>query len=472
MKWLVPCAFMVVAGGCFSGWKSDGPWACGADDACPDGLSCDDGVCCRPGGRPVCPTLPFEDSCPAGSTPKTYFHDADGDGVGSTESGRVFCRAPQRGGWVELDGDCNDADDTIGPRASERCNAIDDDCNGIIDDGLDNSRWYRDADGDSWGSDCQGCVLEACVRPDGYEARAGDCDDSAPNVYPGAPEYCNGIDDNCNGQLDDGPFVDVENPSDPNTMRFPCTTMLKGECSKGGMQCVYSPTSLRFEPGCVPLSPPRPEICGDGVDNDCDGETDQPPGCGGPPDLMNSPGVTMGAFVERDAGTALLATPTCAAGRGTEAMGWLRPSWIGTGWGEHVLWANAPEGLPWDLSGPGRALRLDVHTTSVGGQAPDGSSSPLWNYPGLQPSLVVQLCGADDHAVRRLVPLDAGVRLSSGRKELVVPLEGNPAWEATTYGAFSISSVKRVELLVAPRPFVDITFTNRFAEDGGLGFAP
>lgn len=469
MRIALICLFTVVASGCFSGWKSDGPWACEGGNVCPDGFSCDDGVCCKPGSTPACPTLPFNDTCPEGRTAKIYYNDADGDGVGWTDSGRPFCRAPHQGGWVELGGDCNDADETVGPRMSERCNAQDDDCDGVIDNGLFNVRWFRDADGDGFGGDCATCFLDACTQPDGYVERAGDCDDDNAEVFPGAPEQCNDRDDNCNGQLDDGPFIDVENPSDPNSTVFDCSTGLQGVCEKGGLQCVYSAMTQHFEKRCMPRKLPSLEVCNDGFDNDCDGTTDLQPGCGGPTELWSSPGVVMGAYVQRDAGATLPTIPTCGDAMQTERMAWLQPSWVGTGWGQHTLYANAQYG--WDLSQTA-SLRLDFVTRSVGGASTDGGTTPpLWNEDGRAPSLVVQLCGATPNDVRRYVPATTFIYAANGGvNSLVIPMSG-AGWTVTTHGNFTMNDVRRVELLVSPRNFVDITFTNRFAADGGgFGF--
>ena len=104
--------------------------------------------------------------------------DGDGDGFG-----------------VVLD--CDDDDDTIHPDAVESCDAVDQDCDGVVDNGFD-------ADGDGW----------TTCGPDGHAGTPDDdCVDigaDAAAIHPEAVERCNEIDDNCDGNVDEGTQVDLD----------------------------------------------------------------------------------------------------------------------------------------------------------------------------------------------------------------------------------------------------------------------
>ncbi|NUY82713.1 Ig-like domain-containing protein, partial [Flavobacterium sp. MAH-1] len=64
--------------------------------------------------------------------------------------------------------------------------------------------WYVDADGDNYGDSALPTVL-ACAQPSGYAALAGDCNDAVAAINPGHAEVAfNGVDDNCNGTIDEG----------------------------------------------------------------------------------------------------------------------------------------------------------------------------------------------------------------------------------------------------------------------------
>lgn len=113
-------------------------------------------------------------------------YDQDGDGS----------RAASGGG-----ADCDDTSAAIAPTVAEVCNGVDENCSGVIDEGV-TVTGYLDLDGDTFGD--VGAAVIACALPDGYVADATDCDDSLWTVRPDAAESCNGVDDNCAGGVDEG----------------------------------------------------------------------------------------------------------------------------------------------------------------------------------------------------------------------------------------------------------------------------
>ncbi len=336
---------------------------CSADSDCPPWEVCMNGLCqpfCGCATDADCPLGTIcvdcqciEDNCP----------DADGDGFN-------VCR-----------GDCDDQDATIFPGAYESCDNVDNDCDGIVDEGCGGLPCSADSDCaagelcwdgicvarcaanadcaagqvcvngicqvacipeseicDGRDNDCDGQVDEGfdlmsdpnncggcgmvcaageacengmctgecqsdsdcpggicdggrCVYTcpdqdgDGYgEGYCGDCDDADPTIHPGAPEVCDDIDNDCDGQVDEGCQIYCRSDAEcaagqicyNGVCVLPCSSdsdCAAGELCENGL-CVS---------GCSPMQ----EIC-DGIDNDCDGQIDEgfnfasdPQNCGG-----------------------------------------------------------------------------------------------------------------------------------------------------------------------------------------------
>ena len=152
--------------------------------------------------------------------------DADGDGFYAPGS----CLGPAT--------DCDDNDATVFPGASELCDGIDNDCDGFVDEGLS-----QDLDGDGH------------YAPGSCQAPANDCDDTNPDVYPGAPELCDGIDNDCDGQVDENLSFDLDGDGH----------YTPGSCLGPADDCDDSDPTVYLG---------APELC-DGKDNDCDGFTDE-----------------------------------------------------------------------------------------------------------------------------------------------------------------------------------------------------
>lgn len=457
----------LISTGCFTAWDVGGPWACPASGGCGGSLICDDGVCCDPRGTPACPTTPGPSGCPGGAASLTFFRDRDGDGAGDPNDSRPFCRKPVKERWVSEAGDCNDTDVGVGPRAPERCNAIDDDCNGVVDDGpglllLD---WKVDTDGDGFGDDCATCVRRSCAAPAGHVALGGDCAPNDPHVFPGAPERCNGIDDNCNQQLDDPPFVDVENPGVDGGV-FECSTGQPGVCAAGGMQCVFDGTTARFEPRCVARQAPTVDRCGNALDEDCSGIADDRPGCGGPRNLLSESGLTRGAF----AVPLISPLPTRCLGNGAPGavgMAWLSPVWVGSDARLHVWWVEVSSASWWDLSTTS-TLHLPLATGLI-----NPANEGAWDTePDGLPNPVVLLCGPG--GALRYVPVGTErLRGNVTAFQKDIPLRGSATWQVTGTPAAVLEHVTRIEIWMSPRaPDAGVvTFSNRFLVDAGvLGF--
>lgn len=88
-------------------------------------------------------------------------------------------------------------------RAEDACNGYTTACASVTVSGAATEIFYADADGDSYG-DPAGLILSCTGAPAGYVVDGSDCDDTNSSVFPGSTEVCNGIDDNCDGSIDEG----------------------------------------------------------------------------------------------------------------------------------------------------------------------------------------------------------------------------------------------------------------------------
>ena len=189
-----------------------------------------------------------DDSTPSGE-------DADNDGFDVTE-------------------DCNDGDATIHPGAEEICDGVDNDCVDGIDVGAtDATDYFVDGDADGYGA---GSATASCDKVAGQVANGDDCDDTNDAIHPGAVEICDelDVDEDCDSLADDEDDsvdtstatltlyadTDADTYGDDDATVAACDPMtgfvdVAGDCDD---------TSKAVHPGAT-------EVCGDKIDDDCDG---------------------------------------------------------------------------------------------------------------------------------------------------------------------------------------------------------
>ena len=143
-------------------------------------------------------TVDEDDATDAG----TWYQDLDGDGYGNPSTATQACNVPQ--GYVSDATDCDDTDTNANPLGTEVCDGADNDCDGTVDeaDATDVVTWYQDSDADGYGNSASS--TQACSAPLGFVSDATDCDDTSAAVNTGASEVCDGLDNDCDGAVDDG----------------------------------------------------------------------------------------------------------------------------------------------------------------------------------------------------------------------------------------------------------------------------
>ena len=196
-----------------------------------------------------------------------FFVDSDGDGYGDAGLTVAACTVPP--GYSANDLDCNDLDRDVSPAGLEVCDGIDNDCDDATDEGdaVGATTYFRDADADGFGTASESTT--SCMVPAGFVANAMDCDDHDNDIYPDAPEVCDGEDNDCDDLIDEEGAVMFAD-TDGDGFGDPLTRLLTCDSPAG-----YVMLDTDCDDRDADVSPAAVEVC-DSIDNNCDGSIDGP----------------------------------------------------------------------------------------------------------------------------------------------------------------------------------------------------
>ncbi len=265
---------------CEGDWDSDGvlnevddcPWIANADQKDTDKDTTGDACDCDADGDAV---ANFAPGCPNDVTPDNCalvvnFEQLDLDGDGSGDA----CDADLDGDGDANASDCQPTVKAVSKLATEACNGVDDNCNGVTDEEAASGckAFYFDEDGDGYGVTLLKCL---CATAGQYSAsQSGDCSDKDAAVHPGKTEVCgNGKDDNCNGSENDdnatgcAKFYTDKDGDGVGAAGFACLCTGTSEFS--------AKTTGDCSDADAAMAPGLAEKCADGKDNDCSGAADE-----------------------------------------------------------------------------------------------------------------------------------------------------------------------------------------------------
>ncbi|MBK7859141.1 MAG: hypothetical protein IPJ65_11080 [Archangiaceae bacterium] len=248
---------------CFAGPAGTFTGSCPGPNCVPRGVCVGVSQSCSAGAFPTCDATTAGQTLPGAETCNNRDDDCNGTVDNGNPGGGTSCNTGQLGICAPGTNTCqagviNCVRNVANP-GTETCNNLDDDCDGMIDDGV-NRVCYAGPAGSFTGT-CPGpnCVPRGVCMGVSQSCSAGNfptCDNTtAGQVFPGA-EVCDGLDNDCNGTVDNG--LGGGQCVVPGGV---------GRCAMGNNQCRSGGTM------CVPNTPIT-ETC-NGVDDNCNGAIDE-----------------------------------------------------------------------------------------------------------------------------------------------------------------------------------------------------
>lgn len=195
--------------------------------------------------------------------------DADGDGYG--DGSDVIAVSELVDGYVYNCSDCNDDSSSVHPGGSDTtADGVDQDCSGADYSGTTTTTtytWYRDADVDGYGTSGTTTTSTTNAAPSGYVSNAGDCNDSSAAVSPADTEVAsNGVDDDCDGSVDEN--TTWYRDSDGDGYGNASSTTTSATQPSG-----YVSNSTDCDDADGNVNPGETEVTGNGKNDDCESTT-------------------------------------------------------------------------------------------------------------------------------------------------------------------------------------------------------
>ena len=192
--------------------------------------------------------------------------DADGDGYG--DGSDVIAVDELVDGYVFNCTDCNDDSSSVHPGGTDTTtDGVDQDCSGADYSGTTTYTWYRDADVDGYGTSGTTTTSTTNAAPSGYVSNAGDCNDLSAAISPADTEVAsNGVDDDCDGSVDEN--TTWYRDSDGDGYGNASSTTTSATQPSG-----YVSNSTDCDDADGNVNPGETEVTGNGKNDDCESTT-------------------------------------------------------------------------------------------------------------------------------------------------------------------------------------------------------